>query len=397
MTKPGILCIIMTMKNKVIIGLMSGTSVDGVDAAAFEVVNKAGIPDIRVIEGISFPIPPDLRALIFELFEDQSGALKKMTLANMRIGHLFADAVETLLQASSLKAEDIEVIGSHGQTIYHVADFEDCCGMNLRGSLQIGEGSVIAQRTGIPTISDFRVADIAAGGSGAPLVPFLDKILARSLGPDIACQDIAFQNIGGVGNVTFIEDNDTEPSAFDTGPGNMIVDHIVSVYTNGKYPFDKDGQFGRRGRINEALLTRWMEHPYLKLLPPKTTGREEFGGDFFRTFLKGLKFDPDLIRTAEEYTVRTISQAYRNFPGKVPGKVIVTGGGAFNPVIMEGLKKELSDSRVMTGDEAGISSEFKEAAAFALMGHYFMESRVNNVKSATGALRPVIMGKLSRP
>jgi len=385
---------IMSYMNKnIIIGLMSGTSVDSVDAAAIEIDEN---PDLSVrmniIGGISWPIPPDLKRLIFELFEDGPGSLKKICLANMRIGHLFAEAALSLMEKLSLKTEDIRLIGSHGQTVYHVADAEACCGQALRGSLQIGEGSVIAQRTGIPVVSDFRVADIAAGGTGAPLVPFLDKILAATLGPGTA-----FQNIGGIGNLSYFEEIDSEPTAFDTGPGNMIADSLVSEYTGGKLEYDDGGKIGRQGVVLEEVISRWMTHPYLSAPIPKSTGREEFGTDFQENWAAGYENGPDLIRTAEEYTVRTISEAYKKYFTKMPERLIVCGGGAFNPIIMDGLKDSMPGTLVMTGDEAGISSEFKEAAAFALMAWCFIENKPNNVKSATGAERPVVMGKLSKP
>lgn len=371
---------------------MSGTSVDAVDAAAFNVHETNEVLELRLIKGISFPIPANVKASIFELFEDPAGSLKNMALLNMRMGYLFADAVKELLSKSSLTSDDIAVIGSHGQTVYHLADREVYCGMPLRGSVQIGEGSVIAQQTGILTVSDFRVADMASGGCGAPLVPVLDRILARSSGPETA-----FQNIGGIGNVTYIETMDADPLAFDTGPGNMIIDYLVSVYTGGEYSFDLDGQFGKTGKVREDVLIRWMNHKYLKVLPPKTTGREEFGSEFFSSHVENLRIDTDLIRTAQEYTIRTITDAYRKFLPNLPRKVIVTGGGAFNPIIMEGLRESLPGCQVITGDEAGISSEFKEAAAFALMGYFNIIGRSNNVPSATGAYRPVVMGKRSIP
>lgn len=386
------------MKRAIIIGLMSGTSLDAVDAAAVRV----SLPEsasalisgeaLEIVRGINYPIPGELRSALAELSQDAAGSLQKSVLLNIRMGHLLADAVEALLDGLSFTAADIDVIGSHGQTVYHVADFHDCCGRLVRGSCQIGEGSVIAQRTGIPTVTDFRTADIAAEGSGAPLVPILDKILARQM-PG-AC---AFQNIGGIGNVTYLSSPQSEPLAFDTGPGNMISDYLTERYTEGQQGYDRDGRIGRAGRVNEGVLDEWMRHPFLTLSPPKTTGREEFGLSFIREYCKTAVPDADLIRTAQEYTVRTIAEAYRHHLPELPEDVVVTGGGAFNPVILEGLKRSLPECRIRTGDEAGISSEYKEAVAFALMGYYWKQNWCNNVPSATGAVRPVVMGKLSLP
>ena len=393
MTKRDYIPIITYMgEKKIIIGLMSGTSVDSVDAAAVEIeAAGSGYPVLKIAGGITHDIPKDLKRLIFDLFEDGEGSLKNLCLANMRIGHLFADAALALMEKLSLDAGNVALIGSHGQTVYHVADRTACCGMDLRGSLQIGEASVIAQRTGVPVVSDFRVADIAAGGSGAPLVPFLDKALAAGMGAKTA-----FQNIGGIGNVSYFETTESEPLAFDTGPGNMIVDRLVSIYTGGRQEYDEDGEIGAAGRVLEDVLERWMSHPYLSAPVPKTTGREEFGTDFFRKWVGDLRPGADLIRTAEEFTARSIVDAYRRNFTEDPKNLVVCGGGAFNPVIMNSLKELMPETRVLTGDQAGISSEFKEAAAFALLAWCFDEGRPNNVTSATGAERPVVMGKLSK-
>ncbi len=374
------------------IGLMSGTSVDSIDAAVVSFEERIGGVVIKKITGISYPLPEQVRELIFSLFEDAAGSLKELTLANVLLGEIFAEAVLKLMKHTDLRVEDVAVIGSHGQTVYHVAEKADCCGHMVRGSLQIGEGAVIAQRTGIPVISDFRPGDVAAGGSGAPLVPFLDILLADKFG-----ENVAFQNIGGIGNVTFIADSDAPPVAFDTGPGNMIVDRLVFEYTGGELTYDRDGEIGSRGRPNGDLLREWLNHPYLSKRPPKSTGREEFGTVFYNSYLKGIPVDADLIRTAEEFTARSIVQAYMEHLEKIPSTVVITGGGGHNPVIVGSIKNQLSGCSVYTGDEAGISTDFKEAAAFALMGYYAFTGRPNNVPSATGALREAVMGKLSLP
>ena len=364
------------------IGLLSGTSVDSIDAAAVSFEHKPP----QIIGSLRKAIPEALRTAIFRLFEDASGSLRLMAVVNMRLGHLFADAAQELLDSLSLASGDIEVIGSHGQTIFHVADPAECAGMSLRGTIQIGEAAVIAQRTGIPVVSDFRVADIAAGGAGAPLVPILDTHLIEPFGPGTV-----FQNIGGIANLSYFGNG--APLAFDTGPGNMIIDFLTGRFTGEKY--DRDGRYGKQGRPIAELLDNWMRHPYLGRKPPKTTGREEFGGRFQAERLGGLEDGPDLIRTAEEYTARSIAKAYEDFLPEMPKTVIVTGGGAFNPVIMDGLRRRLPSVEFRTGDEVGISSEFKEAAAFALMAHLFLEGRPSNVPSASGAR--TIMGKLSKP
>ena len=374
------------------IGLMSGTSVDSIDAAVIDIEELKSTVSVKNVTGISFPISEAVRNTIFHLFEDPKGSLRILTMMNMVIGELFAEAVEYLLDSTGLRPEEITVIGSHGQTVYHLSDQVGCCGRMVRGSLQIGEGSVIAQRTGIPVISDFRTGDIAAGGSGAPLVPFLDLILSDKFG-----SGTAFQNIGGIGNVTYLSKDLPGPVAFDTGPGNMIIDRLVEIYTQGEFSYDKDGEIGSRGEADDTLLEKWMSHPYFLKKPPKSTGREEFGTAFFDSFIKGLSVDENLIRTAEEFTVRSIVTAYREHLEMVPATLVVAGGGAHNPVIMNSLRREMKECRILTGDEAGISTDFKEAAAFALMGYYTLTGKTNNVPSATGAAEKAVMGKLSLP
>ncbi len=380
------------MNEQIVIGLMSGTSVDGIDAAAVKITGLGALPSaVEMLGGLSWPIPDDVKKVIFELFEDGPGSLKKLCLINMRLGQLFAEAANALIEKLDLDRSDVKLIGSHGQTLYHVAEKEAFCGDMLRGSLQTGEASVIAQETGIPVVSDFRVADIAAGGSGAPLVPFFDSFLAELHG-----DKTAFQNIGGIGNLAYFEKG-AAASAFDTGPGNMIIDRLVTEYTRGKLAYDKDGLIGLQGTVDEKLLEKWMTHPYLSAPVPKSTGREEFGTDFYKNWINGEQPEPDLIRTAEEYTVRTITDAFKRYFDKVPEKLIVSGGGSFNPVIMNGLKQAMPETLIVSGDEAGISSEYKEAAAFALLAWSYLENIPNNIKAATGASRPVVMGKLSKP
>lgn len=380
------------MKTPQAIGIMSGTSVDSIDAALIEITGTGDALVPRLIKGISYPIPLETRREIFRLFEDPAGSLEGISVMNIRLGELFTDAVRKLIAESGVDPADVSVIGSHGQTIYHVAEPIPCCGGNYLGTLQIGEGSVIAQGTGIRTVSDFRTADIAAGGTGAPLVPFLDSILARTMG-----DGAAFLNLGGIANVSFIPRSGEPLIAFDTGPANMIVDRLVEEYTQGERGYDEGGTIGAKGSVKEELLARWMTHPYLKAAPPKSTGRELFGTLFFREYLEGLPVDANLIRTAEEYTARTVAHALKYHLPEVPRTLVVTGGGTHNPVIMEGLAKLLPETTVITGEAAGISIDYKEAVAFALMAYFSIQGWNNNVPSATGASRQVVMGKISLP
>ena len=379
------------MSRYIAIGLISGTSVDCVDAAAVEVSLDGKRVGLRLLNGISYPIPPCLKSKIFELFEDKPGSLHLLSLLNMSIGRLFADAAKTLVKKAGLDHRRIAVIGSHGQTVHHVATAEPCCGERIAGSLQIGEASIIARTTGIPVVSDFRTADMAAGGGGAPLVPVLDLVLFQD-----RQKSIAVQNIGGIGNVTWLPLQKSPVIAFDTGPGNMIVDMLMERLTAGKQCFDQDGRTGKKGRLRQEFLNSWMEHEYLAKRPPKTTGREEFGTAFLAAWCP-TEFSPDIIRTAEEFTALSIARAYRDFLPRMPELVVVTGGGARNPNIMQALKTNLPGSEVLTGDEVGVSIDYKEAVAFALMALWRLLGRPNNVPAATGASCEVVMGKISHP
>lgn len=377
-------------KDYICLGIMSGTSVDGVDTGLFKVELNGSATSIKLIAGKTYPIEPELRNEILAQMGGCDNALHRLTLLNMRLGKLYAQSANALLDETGISSDQVEVIGSHGQTMFHVGRPVDFIATLESGTLQIGEGSVIAQQTGIPTVTDFRTADMAVGGEGAPFVPLLDRILSTNFPAPVA-----FQNIGGIGNVGYIHDN--KLTAFDTGPGNMIMDRIAEIYSNGKQFYDKDGAIALKGKLNTPLLKEWLAHPYLKETPPKTTGRELYGDLFFKDYpLPDLPLE-DILHTATIYTATTIADSYKNWLPVQPKTVIVSGGGAHNPLIMKTLKEKLPESNVMTGDEAGISSDFKEAGAFALMALFYTLDRPGNEPEATGAEDFVITGKLSKP
>ena len=373
------------------IGLISGTSVDGIDAGLFAFNFDDGKTTLEIVKAQTYAYPDSVRQEILRQIDGVPEALHRLTLLNMRLGELFADAVNRLLREAQIPAERVTVIGSHGQTLYHVAERELFCGELCRGTLQIGEGDVIAQRTGIQTVSDFRSADIAAGGTGAPFAPFIERVMADNFpGP------VAFQNIGGIGNVGYFYNG--KLIAFDTGPGNMIMDQLVERHSEGHLFYDRDGEIGLSGGLNESLLKSWMNHPYLKQPPPKSTGRELFGGQFFQDFPPPADLPmEDIIHTAAVYTARSISRSYQSFLPEIPKTMIVSGGGAHNPIVMKALKTDLPQTTILTGDEAGISTDFKEAAAFALMALHYIMNLPGNEPEATGADTLVITGKLSKP
>jgi anhydro-N-acetylmuramic acid kinase len=346
-------------------GLISGTSVDGIDVAVVDIDDG-----LHVVSTSTVPYPPDVRAAILSV---SNAATHTATIArlNFLLGELFAEAVVHC----GVPVETIELIGSHGQTIFHEGEPVEFCGRRIASTLQIGEAAVIAERTGIETIADFRTADIAAGGKGAPLVPFLDYRLFRH--PERA--RIAL-NIGGIANITVIPANASPEQviAFDTGPGNMIMDAVAP-------PFDRDGERARGGRVNSALLERLLADPYYNRDPPKSCGREQYGAEFVRE--TGID-----IATAAELTARTIARAVGRYPHTQ--EVIVSGGGAHNGYLMDRLKAMIG-ARVTTTAEFGIDVDSKEAILFALLAYQTYHGRAGNLPSATGARKSMILGKIS--
>jgi anhydro-N-acetylmuramic acid kinase len=369
------------------IGLISGTSVDGVDAALVEITDKAPgahevppgaheVPPgaaeaIRLRAFLTYPIEPDLRAEIFALFRPETGSVDRVSRANFRIGRLFAEAAVALCREAGVPLSQIDLIGSHGQTVWH----------DPKGSppstLQIGDGAVIAELTGCVTVSDFRVRDMAAGGEGAPLVPYADYRLLRH-----PVRGRAAQNIGGIANVTYLPPGCTPEQviAFDTGPGNMIADALCQQFWG--EPMDRDGRRSAAGRVIEPLLADLMAHSYLAAAPPKSTGRELFGVQFAQELARAGRPLPgshgesvirpeDLVATAVAFTARSIADAYRRFvlPLGRLDEVIVSGGGASNPTLMAMLRAELAPVPVLTLERFGLSSDAKEALAFALLAH----------------------------
>ncbi len=352
-------------------GLLSGTSVDGIDVAIVEITDS----DLRLIAHGAVDYPPDVKSGILAISNanTHTSAIARM---NFLIGELFADALKEVAGANGIALDTIEVIGSHGQTIFHEGDPVSVCGRQVASTMQIGEADVIAGRTGIPVIADFRTADIAAGGKGAPLVPFLDYRVFRS-----ETTGRAALNIGGIANITVIPKagRSEDVIAFDTGPGNMIMDALAP-------PYDRDGEKARAGRVNDALLEKLLEDPYYRRPPPKTAGREQYGAEF-------LKCGID-ITTAAELTARTIAVALA--ADRHIEEVIVSGGGAHNSYLMERLRALLRQ-RVVTSAERGMDIDAKEAVLFALLAYESYHGRRCNIPSATGARESVALGKLSAP
>ena len=373
------------------IGLMSGTSADSIDAAC---VRFAGAPprlDWELLSFVTLPMTAELRQEIFAAFRPETGTVDKLCQLNFTLGEWFAKASLEAVKAANLTPAQVDFIGSHGQTVWHIPPNS---GEGVPSTLQLGNPAVIAERTGITVVSDFRSRDMAAGGQGAPLVPFVDKLLLSH--PTLSR---AVQNIGGIGNVTWLPAGGAgEAFGFDTGPGNMLLDRAAEVLTQGQMHCDMDGKMAFAGKIQENFLQKWMsEEPYFTRKPPKSTGRELFGVQRCDVYLKemaGLSRE-DILATLTAFTARSTAEAYKNFLPALPDEVLLCGGGARNPAIAAMLQKELPTSRIGRTEDAGLPGDSKEAVAFAVLGYETMNRRPGNLPAATGAKGPVILGSIT--
>ncbi|MHC4182635.1 MAG: anhydro-N-acetylmuramic acid kinase [Planctomycetota bacterium] len=383
--------------NRNVVGLMSGTSCDGIDACLVKITGNGVSARIEIIGFETYPYDNDIRELIFDTSQQQTGSVDKVCQLNFILGKLFADAVKQIARKASVSLSEIDIIGSHGQTVYHVPSSKGNMDKGAGSTLQIGEPSVIAQETGVTTVADFRARDIAAGGEGAPLVAYADFIL---FGGDKVSR--AIQNIGGIANVTFLPgDGDiNRVVAFDTGPGNMIIDRFAEIITNGKSKFDKNGELASRGKLNQDLLKTLCSHPYLSRRPPKSTGREDFGVQFSDNLYNEIKRDNidvlDALATVTAFTARSISDSYRRFiqPFSEISEVIISGGGTHNRTLLRFLESYLEGTKIRKVDEFDIPSEAKEALSFAILANETVCGNPGNVPSATGAKESVVLGKI---
>lgn len=387
------------MTKHLAVGLMSGTSLDGIDAVLVEIEGIDKSLKVKVVESYFQPYESDLRTALLDLCDPKTAALDTICSMNMYLGKLSGKTVNHLLKKSGISKEEVTFISSHGQTIYHIPEIIANHPWEVPSTLQIGDISAIAEETHITTVGDFRPADMAANGQGAPLVSFVDYILFHSEN-----KHRAVQNIGGIGNVTYIS-SDLEKGqtlSFDTGPGNMVIDAIVQQITDGKQKYDKDGKLSDKGQVHEDLLADLMNHPYFKIKPPKTTGREMFGLAFAKELMKKAKEqkinDEDLVATVTAWTAKSIADSYQSYlikQGHKVDEVIIGGGGSYNPTLLAFLEAYLPDQKIVTHEHYGISSDSKEAIAFAVLGYYTILGQFNQLPSATGADHPVIMGKVA--
>jgi anhydro-N-acetylmuramic acid kinase len=373
-----------TLPSRLVVGLLSGTSADGTDAALCEIFGAGETTRMVMRSFVTTPFARPLRERIFAASE--ANAIELCDL-DVLLGQSFADAAHEAVAAAGVRMTEVHLIGSHGQTVVH----HPRSAGKLGATLQIGEAAVIAERTGIPVVSDFRVRDVAAGGEGAPLVPLVDYLLCRK--PSIRR---ALQNIGGIANVTLVGDTLESVVAFDNGPGNMALDAVARAASNGREPFDKDGARAARGKIDAVLLTELHRHPYLTKPVPKTTGRELFGKDFAYPLLGRYeqRLD-DLLATLTRFTAEAIVRSYRELLPEPPDEVYVSGGGALNTTLMRHLAELLAPIPVATTDNLGIDPKAKEAIAFAVLANETLFGHAGNVPHATGATSGRILGKVT--
>ena len=374
-----------------ILGMISGTSADGIDAAIVDIHGAPPAISVALRNFTFVPFKASQRQQIFALFNPHTSHVDYICQMNFLVGEWFAAAALQAIAEAGLQPEEIDAIASHGQTIYHCME----PGTPVKSTLQIGEAAVIAERTGITTVADFRVADIAAGGHGAPMVSYVDWLLYRQ--PHAAG---ALQNIGGIGNVTYLPPGDDAQGtlSFDTGPGNMIIDYATQRHTDGAQTFDDGGRLAAQGQVNPGLLSSLMQHPYCSQPLPKTTGREQFGVQFAEQVweqgaslgLDGL----DIIATVTAFTAVSIADSYRKFLPVIPDEVIVGGGGASNATLMGMLRREMAPSRVLRQEDLGWSSDAKEAIAFAVLAYETLHGRPGSLPSCTFARHPALLGKL---
>ena len=384
---------------RLLAGLMAGTSLDGVDAALVRLTGPAAGPRVRLLGFVSVPYPPGVRRRVLQVAAGQPVPAGEISQLNFLLGALFADAALQVCREAGIAPERLAGIGSHGQTLFHQGLPRLDAGRKVSSTLQIAEPAVIAERTGAPVVANFRTADVAAGGQGAPLVPRVDYLLFRD-----KKQGTVTLNIGGIANITVIPAGAPAEDVygFDTGPGNMIMDGLVSAFTRGRRHYDSGGRMAARGKVLDDVLARVLRFPFFRKPPPKSAGREQFGEEFTRRFflsrLPGARAE-NLLRTASELTARTIAEALRRFvyPGVSVQRLIVSGGGAHNRLLLSRIGELLPEIKLMSSDAFGLPVDAREAIAFAILADRTLQGLTGNLPAVTGARRAVVLGNVSRP
>ena len=377
--------------SRLVVGLMSGTSADGIDAVLTRITGSGLSTEVEQLGFCFLPFDRPTRQAILNSCGGESGGSREICLLGTHLGKLYVQAVQELLKATG--TETVDLIGCHGQTVYHIPEAVDYLGCATRGTLQIGDPSYLAEAFQCPVVSDFRIRDMAAGGLGAPLVPYTEFLLYRS-----ETEDVALQNIGGIGNVTLLPAGCSleQVTAFDTGPGNMVMDALAEKLTGGAMDYDDGGKLAASGRVIPELLEWMFADPYLAKKPPKTTGRENYGAEYVEKLLSVGSYPLiDILTTATAFTARSIAWSLRRFAPRLPARLVVGGGGSRNPTLLAFLREALPEVQVQTQEDLGLSSDAKEAVAFAILANDALFAIPNNAPSATGARHPVVMGRIS--
>lgn len=377
--------------SRLVVGLMSGTSADGVDAALTRITGYGLDTKVEQLGFFFQPFDNATRQRILALCGGDVGGSRELCLLSTHLGKLYAQAVRALLETTG--TAQIDLIGCHGQTVYHIPEETPYLGGRIRGTLQIGDPSYLAEEFSCPVVSDFRIRDMAAGGLGAPLVPYTEFLLYRS-----ETEDVALQNIGGIGNITLLPAGCAleDVTAFDTGPGNMVMDALAAKITGGALPYDDGGRLAASGKVIPRLLEKMLDDPYLAKQPPKTTGREYYGASYVETLLSFGDYPlTDVLATATRFTAESIALSLRRFAPRMPARLVVGGGGSRNPTLLRFLREALPDCQVQIQEDLGLDSDAKEAVAFAILANEALFGSCNNAPSATGAKHGVVMGRIN--
>ncbi|MBX2819339.1 MAG: anhydro-N-acetylmuramic acid kinase [Rhodothermaceae bacterium] len=386
-------------QSRTIIGIMSGTSLDGIDAVLAQISGTGLSLKIKQLGFISAPYRSDLKSLLLKNSFPDTSDVQEISQLNVRLAHEYAKVVYDLLQQSDIDLQQVDAIGSHGQTIYHVPVAADCAGLPIRSTLQIGDPSTLAQLVHKTVVGDFRLADMAVGGQGAPLASYFDYAYFSHQE-----EARALLNIGGIANMTVLPANASaaEVFAFDTGPGNMIMDSLARQFWG--VPYDEGGTLAAKGSVDSDLLSWLMDDPYYTLPPPKTTGREVYTRAYVDNLLQkantlGVSSNEDVVRTVTQFTVDTIGQSYDLHikPKMNLDRIIVSGGGIHNACLMDALNERIPSAHIDTLGEHGVDPDAKEALFFAVFAHETLNGIPSNLPAATGATRPAIMGKICLP
>ncbi len=391
-----------TVKNEqLIIGLMSGSSLDGIDAALVRVTGCCEATTWTLVDFLSTPFKPEVKKHLLALFDYERCTVDKVCLMNSVLGELFAENALAIVKQAGVNVEEIDAMGVWPQMVYHLparSNPKEILGYHLGACLQLGDLNVIVERTGITTIGSFCARDIAVGGNGAPLTGLGDYIVYHHVE-----RNRAIQNIGGIANVNLVlaAGGMDQVIGFDTGPGNMLIDSIVRHLTQEQWQYDHDGQMASSGRVDSTLVNSFLEDPFIQQRPPKAAGRENFGEHFTKAFLAEAETrklsNNDIVATATSLTVEAIAFNYEHFllPYAPIHEVVIGGGGALNPALMRMLRERLRPIEIATDDEYGIPSFAKEAIYMALITNETLRGHANNVSSVTGASRPVVMGLIA--